>query len=421
MFFGVVLPLFCDWWMTLKTASALTSDSTLEVVHAAATIAPKDANWHEKVAEPAKRLARSTMDELSDGWGFAVAIAYVVCWLLSMSFFSLVLATIGYTFLTVLFFRYVGIIVMVTFALLPLLMSAEPADVSSSCDELLAEFNVQRGMDDSLETHEKLLRLETFLNSLNNREGLGFVAGGSVLDKRRLGRMIGGVFGLFATVVPFLVTLRTSENDALTTVFGQMHNDTTVYAYSPVPRTAEQSKAYCESLWMQMATVHNQATQDALFSMQNPAANPAYLGATYSTDNGDWSGVYEWHDGSPFDYSPGCEEEAQGGNSGSSETCPHGVNQGYVSVAAALSTIFLPTCSRFITIVCCGQDPQPDARLVTMGTDKGGEWKSTRDVYLGGVFCMADSLESLRPGVRRLDGPTVSELTDEDAANPARG
>ena len=34
---------------------------------------------------------------------------------------------------------------------------------------------------------------------------------------------------------------------------------------------------------------------------------------------------------------------------------------------------------------------------------------------------MADSIESLRPGVRRLDGPTVEELTGEDAANPARG
>ena len=116
-----------------------------------------------------------------------------------------------------------------------------------------------------------------------------------VLDKRRLGRIIGGVFGLFATVVPFLLTVQTSGDDGLTTVFGQMHNDTKVYAYSPVPRTAEQSKAYCESLWMEMATIHNEATQAALFSMQNPDAPMTYLGATYSTDNGDWSGVYEWH------------------------------------------------------------------------------------------------------------------------------
>ena len=70
-----MLPLFCDWWMSLKVASALTSDSTLEVVHAAATVAPKDSNWHEKVGEPAKQLARTTMDELSDGWGFAVVVA----------------------------------------------------------------------------------------------------------------------------------------------------------------------------------------------------------------------------------------------------------------------------------------------------------------------------------------------------------
>ena len=122
---------------------------------------------------------------------------------MSMGFFSLVLATVGSSYLSMRFFCYVSIVIMVTTALMPLSMSADPADVSSSCDELLAELNVQRGNDDSMETHEMLLRLETFLNSLNNREGLGFVAGGNVLDKRRLGRIIGGVFGLFATVVPF--------------------------------------------------------------------------------------------------------------------------------------------------------------------------------------------------------------------------
>ena len=94
--------------MTLKVASALTSDSTLEVVHAAATVAPKDANWHVQVCEPAKQLARLTMDELSDGWGFAVSNAYVACWLLSIGFFSLVLATIDATYLSMRLFCYLA-------------------------------------------------------------------------------------------------------------------------------------------------------------------------------------------------------------------------------------------------------------------------------------------------------------------------
>ena len=309
---------------------------------------------------------------------------------MSMGFFSLVLATVGHSYLSMRFFCYVSIVIMVTTALMPLSMSADPADVSSSCDELLAELNVQRGNDDSMETHEMLLRLETFLNNLNNREGLGFVAGGNVLDKRRLGRIIGGVFGLFATVVPFLLTVQSSGDDGLTTVFGQMHNDTKVYAYSPVMRTAEQSKAYCESLWMEMATVHDAATQAALFSMINPDAGAkAYLGATLNGDNGDPSAEWEWADGSPFDYAPGCDDDKV-----TEGKCPHGVDQGH--------------------------DPQPDARMLVLDDD-GSEWVGARAVYPGGVFCMADSIESLRPGVRRLDGPTVEQLTDEDRAYPARG
>eukprot|EP01051_Picozoa_sp_SAG22_P019102 SAG22_NODE_3420_length_1721_cov_1.151048_1_plen_306_part_10 len=274
-------------------------------------------------------------------------------------------------------------------------MSADPADVSSSCDELLAELIVQRGLDESLETHEQLLKLETYLNNLNNREGLGFVAGGNVLDKRRLGRIIGGVFGLFATVVPFLLTLQSSGDADLITVFGQMHNETRIYAYSPVLRTYSQSKAYCESLWMEMATVHDDATQAALYSMVNPDGQSTYLGATYSTNNGDWSGEWEWNDGSAFDYAPGCEESLA--SKAAAEHCQYGIDMNH--------------------------DPQPDARQLVMGDGDGDghDWKGARPVYMGERAPRGQYSRTLagRAGPRRdADGPSAKDAVRRCGSAP---
>jgi hypothetical protein len=53
---------------------------------------------------------------------------------------------------------------------------------------------------------------------------------GLVLDKKRLRAMMAGVFTVFATVVPFLLTLYSSSNDAVA-IYGQMTNSSAVYAY----------------------------------------------------------------------------------------------------------------------------------------------------------------------------------------------
>jgi hypothetical protein len=64
---------------------------------------------------------------------------------------------------------------------------------------------------------------------------LGFSMNGLVLDKKRLRTMIAGVFTAFATVVPFLLTLYSSSDDAVA-IYGQMTNSSVIYAYRRVPK-----------------------------------------------------------------------------------------------------------------------------------------------------------------------------------------
>ena len=89
---GLVFPLIFDWWLTLKVASALASDATVEVVNVAQTVSPKDPEWLQKVVGPAKSLALDTMDELSHGWGRALAVAYALFWIFVVALFAMTLS-----------------------------------------------------------------------------------------------------------------------------------------------------------------------------------------------------------------------------------------------------------------------------------------------------------------------------------------
>jgi hypothetical protein len=53
---------------------------------------------------------------------------------------------------------------------------------------------------------------------------------GVVLDKKKLRTLMAGVFTVCATVVPFLLTLYTANEEAVT-IYGQMGNISTIYAY----------------------------------------------------------------------------------------------------------------------------------------------------------------------------------------------
>jgi hypothetical protein len=141
MWVGLVFPQIFDWWLTLKVASALASDATVEVVNVAQTVSPKDHEWLQKVAEPAKSLAVDTMDELSHGWGHALAVAYALFWIFAVAVFAVTLSWASFLNQATIAFLVVAVTVCMY---VPIAMSMDPASVSTSCDELLTELNAQR-------------------------------------------------------------------------------------------------------------------------------------------------------------------------------------------------------------------------------------------------------------------------------------
>jgi hypothetical protein len=138
---GLVFPLIFDWWLTLKVASALAADATVEVVNVAQTVSPKDPEWLQKVAEPAKSLALGTMDELSHGWGRALAVAYALFWIFAVAVFAVTLSWATYVPQGAITFLVVTVTVCMY---VPIAMSMDPASVSTSCDDFLTELNAQR-------------------------------------------------------------------------------------------------------------------------------------------------------------------------------------------------------------------------------------------------------------------------------------
>jgi hypothetical protein len=158
MWMGLVFPLIFDWWLTLKVASALAADATVEVVNVAQTISPRDPEWLQKVAEPAKSLALDTMDELSHGWGRALAVAYALFWIFAVALFAWTLSwSAGFPQVANIF-----LVVAVTACMyIPIAMSMDPASVSTSCDDFLAELNVQRSnLLDNEASINQIMRLE---------------------------------------------------------------------------------------------------------------------------------------------------------------------------------------------------------------------------------------------------------------------
>jgi hypothetical protein len=62
-------------------------------------------------------------------------------------------------------------------------------------------------------------------------------------------------------------------------------------------RSYAESSAYCEALWMHVASVHSQAEHDAIGQLMGPTGQWAFLGAERLDDM-----TWRWHDGTPWDF-----------------------------------------------------------------------------------------------------------------------
>ena len=191
LFFLVEAPLFIELALTMQVASALGSDAVLEVVHAVRKTAPSEADaWESEVVTPALALANGSVGLLSQGWSRPLALAFFGMWTMAIGVFALVLREfdpsptahrLSDTNLLAIDMAAMwapgALIVsapLLGCLLMPLIMSAAVADVSTSCDDLLSSINERRIED--LERGPRLFQLETALKNLNNGQGLGVSA-----------------------------------------------------------------------------------------------------------------------------------------------------------------------------------------------------------------------------------------------------
>ena len=119
----------------------------------------------------------------------------------------------------------------------------------------------------------------------------------NVLDKKRLRTIYASVGGLFATLVPIMISFNTGAGQGLT--YAAFPHSPTVYAFNSMTRTYDDSLAYCESLWMFPATLDPSRISDeeiqAIMDVMVGLGNQIFAGAKKNE-----VGDYEWADGTPW-------------------------------------------------------------------------------------------------------------------------
>ena len=163
-----VLPVaFSGWWASMRTASCLCRDETIETIHAIETTDPADSEWHAAVAERALGLIPK-LKLLSDGWSGGLIGLGAGVWLGVLGMFTVAINTPhcdgmdaaqgsppGTTRATVL------VLAAMLFPV-PFLMALDVAHTSTYCDLLVEKLNDAR-IEHGPESDDKITWLETSL------------------------------------------------------------------------------------------------------------------------------------------------------------------------------------------------------------------------------------------------------------------
>jgi hypothetical protein len=148
------------WWASMRTASCLCRDASVEVVKDVRATDPNDEEqWEAKVIQPALAL-REKFELLSDGWSSGLLGAFLCFWLLALACFTMFLHPSvdedDRAFL---------LVWIVVGALLPFPLAIDIASTSSWCDTLMAELNEAR-IKHGKASHLNIQCLETSLKQL---------------------------------------------------------------------------------------------------------------------------------------------------------------------------------------------------------------------------------------------------------------
>ena len=150
------------WWASMRTASCLCRDATVEVIKATRNTDPADEEeWEEKVNRPALAL-RGKFELLSRGWAGGLAGLGGFCWLLALGAFALALRAVGQHMVAA---RVQFMAIAAGAALLPFPLAWDIAHTSSFCDLLVDELNEVR-IRHGVACDAKITYLEVALGNL---------------------------------------------------------------------------------------------------------------------------------------------------------------------------------------------------------------------------------------------------------------
>lgn len=245
---GVGVPSMLGWYVAMKVGVCLARNEVMSVVERTLPAAlADDERWSSDVAQPAVKLATHTMPALSYGFGTGTALVAMVATLMMIFNGNSLLYGfntgyhIHYTeedeagnevsaaYSDVMAGRHAFNLVMQGL-LVPLLLASDLAYVSSQCDRLLNTINNLRltweSTKSAQEVHSRVYPLLDTLRNLNANQGLGFTAGGKVVDKRTLNVIFVSAVSFFSAVFPLLITLIPSKDQPLADVAGATCNMT---------------------------------------------------------------------------------------------------------------------------------------------------------------------------------------------------
>eukprot|EP01052_Picozoa_sp_SAG31_P018209 SAG31_NODE_1281_length_9019_cov_4.758072_1_plen_487_part_00 len=206
--FGIVIPLFISWWLTLKQGAAFAMREIRRIRGAIQRYAVGSPDWEAKVVQGIKTLVQCTLPSLSAGWAGGALIVCVGIWLGTLCRVAKALQQPQLDALIA------NLALAAFYSCIPALVLWDVANASSECDLLCIDLNFKRLDESSDSTHLAIVKLETMLGKLNKHQGPGFVMFGIVVDKRLFFSLLVKLGMLGSTASATFLALRHSEQSS---------------------------------------------------------------------------------------------------------------------------------------------------------------------------------------------------------------
>ena len=150
-------PCLMAWYLSLKEASVLVSDSVAEARKLIKQTSPTSPEWNDRVVPAILKLISHTLPALSTGWGDGLVAIWASLWFGALGSFVGFLASGELK-------RLLGIL---GGAMVPMLIAADVAAASSDCDSVRTALNDKRLETMEIEAHDQISIAEAALKHCN--------------------------------------------------------------------------------------------------------------------------------------------------------------------------------------------------------------------------------------------------------------